>query len=342
MVLNYSRSRPPAEYKKNNLHFLVSSCTLPAPFGIILSMVIREKITYKDKPGERGVDLRPFGIDCIPYVGSSRFQQRRRGTVYHVHPGCVEICLCMKGRLLFESDGACFPFLPGSVFVSYPNQPHRMQANPKGLTVASLLFKIPRSGARILDLPAQESAFLVRSLTGFRKRIFQASARVKREFVRVFEIYDSGHPNRASNRLMMRTAVLELLLALIESAKSTQPTEHSIFSDIAKRMSADPRTDYPLAELAREADLSKFAFSEAFKRVVGLPPHAWLIECRVRAAQKFLRTTRQPVKDIALSTGFYSSQHLTTAFKLSTGISPIQYRRHIRRKLAAISARSTA
>ena len=83
-----------------------------------------------------------------------------------------------------------------------------------------------------------------------------------------------------------------------------------------------PEADYPLEALARRAALSTVAFNDAFKRATGLPPHAFLLDLRVKAAAKDLRSREVSVAEVAKHYGFSSPQHFATAFKRIMGVSP--------------------
>ena len=172
---------------------------------------------YEDGVERRTLDLRPEGVACIPLLGLSNFQSVRIGTEEHVHPECVEISLCLRGNLMFESMGSAYPFLPGMVFVSQPHEPHRMRSNPKGLMLNRILFRIPHGDESVLDLPPAESRWLVRELTHFPVRLFPATDRVKAAFARMFEVYDAAGRRSAARRLKMKAAALELLVALVEA-----------------------------------------------------------------------------------------------------------------------------
>ena len=280
---------------------------------------------YEEGRERRTLDLRPDGVPCIPLLGLSNFQSIRTGTEAHVHPGCVEISMCLRGNLMFESLGESYPFLPGTVFVSQPAEPHRMRHNPKGLMLNRILFKIPRGDETVLDLPPAESRWLVHELTHFPVRLFPATDRVKTAFARMFEVYDTAGRRSASRRLKMKAAALELLIALVE-------TPHALASPKGKRnprviaivdeMRQRPDADYPLDVLARRAALSAVAFNDAFKRATGLPPHAFLLDLRVKAAARDLKSPEVSVADVAKHYGFSSPQHFATAFKRIMGVSP--------------------
>ncbi|MBR4615022.1 MAG: helix-turn-helix transcriptional regulator [Kiritimatiellae bacterium] len=281
---------------------------------------------YVDGKERRTLDLRPDGVACIPLLGLSNFQSVRTGTEEHVHPGCVEISLCLRGNLMFESFGESYPFLPGKVFVSQPSEPHRMRHNPKGLMLNRILFKIPHGDETVLGLPPAESRWLVRELTHFPVRLFPATERVKAAFARLFEVYNTvGRRSSASRRLKMKAATLELLIALVEApcaSASPKGKRNPKVIAIVDEMRQRPDADYPLDVLARRAALSTVAFNDAFKRVTGLPPHAFLLDLRVKAASKDLEDHSLSVAEVAKRYGFSSPQHFATAFKRIMGVPP--------------------
>ncbi|MBQ3098100.1 MAG: AraC family transcriptional regulator [Kiritimatiellae bacterium] len=283
---------------------------------------------YVDGTERRTLDLRPDGISCIPVLGMSNFQSVRTGTDEHIHPDCVEISLCLRGNLMFESFGMEYPFLPGTVFVSQQDEPHRMRNNPKGLMLCRILFQIPRNGEAVLDLPQAESRWIVNALTHFPMRLFPATERVKTAFARLFAIYDTEGRRTVSRRLKMKAAVLELLLSLIEAPLAVAVKKGKCnpkVNAVVERMRSAPVGDYSIEALAREVGLSTVAFFEAFKRATGLPPHAFLLDVRIRAAARDLEDVSVSVADIAKRYRFSSPQHFATAFRRIMGVSP---RRH--------------
>ena len=284
-----------------------------------------DPIVYEDGIERRSLDLRPEGIACIPVLGLSNFQSVRTGKQEHVHPGCVEISFCLRGNLMFESFGMEYPFLPGTVFVSQPDEPHCMRNNPKGLMLNRVLFKIPLNGETILDLPPSESRWLSRALTHFPMRLFPATERVKAAFGHLFTVYDTERRHTVSRRLKMKAAVLELLLSIVEAPFASAARKGKCnpkVNAIVERMRSEPVGEYPIERLAREAGLSTVAFFEAFKRATGLPPHAFLLDVRVKAAAYDLENAEITVAEVARRYRFSSPQHFATAFKRIMGRSP--------------------
>jgi AraC-like DNA-binding protein len=79
-----------------------------------------------------------------------------------------------------------------------------------------------------------------------------------------------------------------------------------------------------LHDLADMAGISPYHFLRVFRQALGLPPHAYLIQARVRRAQHLLRGGTSAV-DVALAAGFVDQSHLTRHFKRLTGVTPGAY-----------------
>ncbi|MEO5681372.1 MAG: AraC family transcriptional regulator [Chitinophagaceae bacterium] len=81
-------------------------------------------------------------------------------------------------------------------------------------------------------------------------------------------------------------------------------------------------------EMAVLVGLGTTAFTEKVKNFTGFSPLHYLINIRIAEAIKLLKNTDKPVTDIALDTGFYSSQHFSTTFKKLTGYTPSHFRKN--------------
>jgi AraC-like DNA-binding protein len=282
---------------------------------------------YVDTPERRVLDLSLDGLPCIPVLGISNYKKARRGTVEHIHPGCLEVSFCQRGKLVFESAGQTYPFLPGNIFVSQPDEWHRLRTNPKGLFMYWLFFRFPKKGSRLLGLPPDESDWLEHALRTFSRRLFDGTDRIRHAFVRLFKFYDTLPPDSAQRRLALRATCLELLLALIEASEGAPhlPSPERI-EPIIREMRRQPGRDYPADDLARRSALSPCVLTNLFKQTTGLPPHAFLLACRIQHAKERLQNTRLSIGRIAVDLGFSSAQHLAMHFKRETGTTPTDWR----------------
>jgi AraC family transcriptional regulator len=63
-----------------------------------------------------------------------------------------------------------------------------------------------------------------------------------------------------------------------------------------------------------------------FKKLTGLPPHAFLISCRLSRALQLLTTTDTSITELASQFKFSSSQHFAAHFRRFYGITPSEAR----------------
>lgn len=79
-----------------------------------------------------------------------------------------------------------------------------------------------------------------------------------------------------------------------------------------------------LQQLVEITGLSPFHLTRVFRQALGLPPHAFLNQVRIREAKKLLLAGR-PIAEVAVETGFADQSHLTRRFKRIVGVTPGQY-----------------
>jgi AraC-like DNA-binding protein len=75
--------------------------------------------------------------------------------------------------------------------------------------------------------------------------------------------------------------------------------------------------------------MSRSAFADRFRLVIGESPMRYLRRYRLARAAERLRTSGESLVDIALQTGYASDVALSKAFKRSFGLSPGAFRHGI-------------
>lgn len=94
---------------------------------------------------------------------------------------------------------------------------------------------------------------------------------------------------------------------------------------------AEPSHAWNLDELAKLSGMSRTSFAVRFRDVVGVPPLTYLINWRMRLAERDLSETDHPIADVAWSVGYGSESAFSNAFRRSTGISPGRFRKNAMR-----------
>jgi AraC-like DNA-binding protein len=73
--------------------------------------------------------------------------------------------------------------------------------------------------------------------------------------------------------------------------------------------------------------LSRSYFSHAFRRSVGLTPHAHVVRLRIDRAMTLMAHTKISLSEVALAVGFADQSHFSRAFRRLNGVTPAHWRR---------------
>lgn len=98
-----------------------------------------------------------------------------------------------------------------------------------------------------------------------------------------------------------------------------------------RRMHENPTQPWTVAQLAKEAALSRSVFFERFGRAVGLSPMEYLLGWRMALAKKLLRRKEGGIAAVAERVGYSSASTFSVAFTRHVGMPPTQY---VREQLA--------
>jgi AraC-like DNA-binding protein len=136
-------------------------------------------------------------------------------------------------------------------------------------------------------------------------------------------------------REIILARLLEVLL--IEALRSTAGTAVSpgIVRGLAnerlaiaiRRMHESPAKAWTVAQLAKEAALSRSAFFERFSRAVGVAPMEYLLGWRMALAKDLLRHKEVTVAEVAEHVGYRSASTFSVAFTRHVGLPPTHYAR---------------
>ena len=101
-----------------------------------------------------------------------------------------------------------------------------------------------------------------------------------------------------------------------------------MFMKMEDALRKDLSHQWTVEEMAAIAGMGTTLFTERVKSFTGFTPINYLINIRVSEAIKLLKRKDVSITDIALDTGFYSSQHFSTTFKKLTGYTPGEFRKN--------------
>jgi AraC family transcriptional regulator len=138
-----------------------------------------------------------------------------------------------------------------------------------------------------------------------------------------------------ANRLFVDHVTLAVGVHVAQAYGGLRPVARPVQGGLApwqvrrakETLSANLDGGISLKEVAQECRLSVSHFSRAFRRTMGVAPHAWLLTLRIDAAKDKLRDRRMSLSDVALACGFADQSHLTRVFSRMIGMSPGAWRR---------------
>jgi len=82
-----------------------------------------------------------------------------------------------------------------------------------------------------------------------------------------------------------------------------------------------------LGTLAALGGLSLHHFARSFRQSIGISPHRYILQQRIRRASELLTNTGMPLAEIAQAVGFNEASHFSRSFRDHVGLAPSEFRR---------------
>ena len=92
----------------------------------------------------------------------------------------------------------------------------------------------------------------------------------------------------------------------------------------------NPENNLCVQNMADKIYFSKFHYIKRFKQNIGMTPHKFQLQNRVRKAQRMIENGEH-LTEIALNLGFYDQSHFIKCFKSVVGITPTQYKQSFKK-----------
>ena len=275
----------------------------------------------------RGLDLE---LPLVTVLGTVRSYSAGR-VVWHSHHE-PELLFLLEGATTYEfRDGRTVELTGGHFLLVPPGSVHR---GAHDVRMPSMLCGIAfdpggRDSRRNTVFTRDDLRAIEDRLKGKSPTVRPFSRELRRIIPRVMEechAFNSGRHDMATKASLRALACLAILDAArqVASPGRADPTELVAAAEAFLRTRlADP---VRMPELARHLGLSRARMFEVFKQATGLTPNDCLLRYRIERARELLNTSDQSVTEIALASGFSSSQYFSHVFRKYAGLSPSEYR----------------
>ncbi len=237
----------------------------------------------------------------------------------HTHQGFA-VGIIERGVEAFKYRKALHFAVPGQIVTVNPDELHTGFAAETG----GWQYRMFYPSADLLERIANEIG--LRGTPFFDQAIWHNST-VAQLLNRAHRIFENRALETNASQLERDEALLEAFTALIEQHADTRPirkpaTPGSSVVTVARAYLDEYAFQNPsLEHLASISGVSAFQLLRAFKRELGLPPHAYLVQRRLEKARGLLRSGTSPIS-AAFDSGFSDQAHLNRLFKRAYGITP--------------------
>jgi len=255
--------------------------------------------------------------------------EARQQTRLHSQPG-LELNLTCRGRGILQVGAHRYPLGPGRLVLIPEGYVHRLEAQPQGAYVRSVLCIAPA---------AHDSRPLAEPLRLFLK---QAPLRKPRS------IQLDGKTTQRVRELIARMAaeerrqagwwqevvfaqayeVLALAARLATQTSPSQPPARRLMEEIAAYVTAQLDGDLTMKAISEHFGISREHLSRLFHQHFGVTYQHYVLNQRIQAARRLLIETGSdtPLLEIALSVGFQSHAHFSRVFRKYSGLTPTLFR----------------
>lgn len=259
---------------------------------------------------------------CVPKLGGLQLLSATFITYAfkrHMHDYFV-IGMIEDGLQTFAYRGAQHRTPPGGLILLNPCEPHTGES----ATDAGFVYRAMYPEASLLQQIASDISERPRDVPFFPHPVVHDTPLVA-EIIALHKALENAAPTLEQESRFLWT-LGHLILRHADSrppVKSIRAERHEV-KRIHAYLDEHYAEDVTLEQLAALVSWSPFYLLRVFRREVGLPPHAYLENVRVRRAQEML-LQGLPLAQIAYDTGFSSQSHLTNSFKRHIAVTPGQY-----------------
>ena len=238
------------------------------------------------------------------------------GTVLdrHTHDD-PSLCYVFVGRFTEESAGGVFDCGADTVKLTVAGDPHSNHF----IAEESQGLRVDIDAARFAHAPAIADLLA--------RRIFVPRAGLRGPMMRVRREMDA---NDEVSPLVVEGLLLEVLARLAREATKGGGAPPSWLIRARDLVESLYTTGLSVGSIAAEVGVPDILLARLWRREFGASIGERVRELRVAQAAHELRTTDEPLTEIATRCGFYDQSHFTNAFRRARGVSPARFRSHER------------
>ena len=245
------------------------------------------------------------------------------------------INLCISGRCETALENDTFVYMSPGLLNINTNAPKNGYYYPgnlyEGLEIAFDLDVLADTEPECLrDLGLTKDMLLDIINNGCGSFMAQINDNTIRQAEGLYNALRKGELSLSDYRFMTVQLLYTLIHGGAQEIKGMQYAtkgQRHIANEVEHKITAELSRKYTVEELAADHGISPSALKKYFEMVYGMPISHYLKAKRMDKARQLLATTKRSVREIANECGYENQGKFGTAFKLSVGILPLEYRR---------------
>ena len=235
------------------------------------------------------------------------------------------IGLIERGVQSFTHKGAKYVTPPGGLILINPGVVHTGEAvTGQGFYLRSLYPTVTHMQAALYELTGRPSG------VPFFREVRVDDPMIRRNVFAMHEaLVNQAGVLESESRFVATLAQLIKRYAEVRPVEQPLGNERHAVKQVRRYIEAHFAESISLSDLAEQVALSPYYLLRVFRSEVGMPPHAYQQDVRIRQAQRLIELGR-PLAEVSFAVGFSSQSHLTRCFKKIVSVTPGQYAQQIR------------
>lgn len=270
----------------------------------------------------------------LSFVPSEKRQKR-----LHRHTD-FEVSLILSGGGVYDTESGAHKFYTGDVFLFSTNEYHCVTEISEGetLTILNIHFApaFIYSGETVSDR-AFMNVFFNRT-ENFKNILDGNNPAIKSVRDKFLQIKTECEQKKPCYKSEVKNLLVSILISVLRDFNCAELTEPcgTVYKDMNGLQKAieyinDNYADkIMLDDIAAAACLSKFHFMRLFKASYNMTVWDYINIKRIDAAVNLLSTTQDTVIGVSMKCGFNTPANFNRIFKKITGVTPKDYRKHLK------------
>jgi len=226
-----------------------------------------------------------------------------------------KLCLGIvkEGKRTLICQGSQYQIVAGHIFIIPPKISHLFKSNETGCSYSS--FMVSKKLLQMI-LPSKNYKF--------NKVILENNSHYEK-MLELEQLLISKESEFLKQSMLVKTLgdIINECALFIEPI-TIQYQQKEAVDKVKQYIDTHYKKNFTLSALAKISCLSPYYFIRVFTNNIGVPPHMYQQQVRIRAAKEMLAKGNN-IAGIAITLGFTDQSHFSNAFKKLMGITPKGY-----------------